>query len=123
MLIFVPDNIKIEKCCGGDDLGIVLNDEKKVLYYHKDIKDWVIVPSKNNFVKCKIVPVNRRDLKIGYTYYRTDMVNEDFSDLYLYCKYLGNGKYVYIANNGDIKVGGNQWKHWYQIVPIKGGIK
>ena len=125
--ILVPDNIKIESECGdGDGLGIVFNEGKQTLAYNSVEDVWYVLPAySKDFVKCKLVPVKREDLKVGYTYFRTESEfgTERFSnsleDIGLYCKYLGNGRYVYVTYDGDVETNDTYWTHWYQVVPIE----
>ena len=125
--ILVPDDIKIENHCGGgDNLGIVFNNRSQVLTYDLVEKVWCVLPAyPEDFIKCKLVPVKREDLKVGYTYFRTESEfgTERFSnsleDIGLYCKYLGNGRYVYVTYDGDVETNDTYWTHWYQVVPIE----
>ena len=124
--ILVPDNIKIGKCYGGDDLGIVFSDKKKILFFHECIQGWVVAPTKGYyFVKCKLIPVKEREeLEKGYTYFRTDgeVGTEYFlktlRDMSNYCKFLGNGKCAYINFGTSVEVNIGSWKYWYRVVPI-----
>jgi len=129
--ILVPDNIKIGlvdttgKYWFGDGLGIVFNDEEQILLYDVEERVWKVWEvSDEEFVECKLVPVDKEDLKAGYTYFRTDFkfgtdkFFVDLEDIISYCKYLGNDKYVYTTHDGDIVTNDIGWIYWYQVVPI-----
>ena len=118
--ILVPDNIKIENHCGdGDNLGIVFNEGKQTLAYNSNRDVWYVLPAySKDFVKCNLVPVNKEDLKVGYTYFRTDSEQPDFSDMRGYCKYLGDESYVFVEYGDSVVVSNFGYKKWYQVVPI-----
>jgi len=118
--ILVPDNITFERDYGdGDELGIVFNNEKQVLIYSVASEVWQVwISSPGDFVKCKLVPVDKKDLRVGYTYFRTNGEHPDFSELSCYCKYLGDGSYAYVEYGNSIIVSNFGYKKWYQVVPI-----
>ena len=129
--ILVPDNIKIGlvdttgKHWFGDGLGIIFNDEKQILLYDVEDRVWKVWEvSDEEFVECKLIPVKKKHLKVGYTYFRTDFKfgTKDFltmmRGLNYYCKYIGKGEYVSISYDKDVEVDGISWKYWYQVVPI-----
>ena len=107
--IFVPDDVKIvlldEDDWFGDGLGIVFNDEKQILLYDVENGIWrVWGVSDGEFVECKLIPVKKDDLKVGYTYFRTNGEHPDFSELSCYCKYLGDGSYAYVESDDSVLV-------------------
>jgi len=118
--LLVPESINIESRVSigsGDELGIVFNGNKQVLFYNFGV--WRVMSSHNeDFIKCKLVPVKKKDLKVGYTYFMSMLKNPDFKDLLRYCKYLGKGKYVY-TNGQNVFTDNDKWNHWWQVVPIK----
>lgn len=122
-LIMVPDNIKIQRFCSyeGDGLGIVFNSDKQVLYASNGLYS-VYETTKHRFSKCHLVKVNKKDLKVNYTYFHTDHETTGYSknELVHYCKYLGENEFVYIDDNKNIICSSNNWDHWYQVVPLEG---
>ena len=131
--ILVPDNIKIvlldEDDWFGDGLGIVFNKGEQVLLYDVGDRVWKVWEvSDEEFVECKLVPVDEKDLKAGYTYFRTDVgvksnvFFDDLKDISQYCKYLGDNKYVYVDEESvKVAVIADNWtyySYWYQVVPI-----
>jgi len=120
--ILVPEDIKIENRCSGDGLGIVFNKGKQTLAYNSFANVWCVVEAfPEDFIKCKLVPVNKNELKVGYTYFRTnstDINYKELLDVWHYCKYLGNNKIV-CAHGKEVYVYDAYWNYWYQVVPIK----
>ena len=125
--LLVPDNIKIENECGdGDGLGIVFNEGKQTLDYTSTRDVWRVLPAyPQDFINCKLVPVGKENLKVGYTYFRTDEkvgsdgFFENLKDIFYYCKYFGNGRYVYVTYDGVVLGSYFSWNYWYQVVPIE----
>ena len=118
----VPENIRIEKNCGdGDGLGIVFPNEKQVLSYNDDYGHSVKSTHRDDWVPCKLVPVDEKDLKVGHTYFRTDKEDSSGADeIEGYCKYLGDGKYAYVNNVVDnfcsVCISECNWNYWYKVV-------
>ena len=121
--ILVPDDIKIENRCSGDGLGIVFNEGKQLLIYDRYDGLWKVWSADSDYwVRCKLVPVDKENLKVGYTYFRTisKYINyKELLDVWRYCKYLGNNKYVYATHDGAVEVKDVDWDYWYQVVPIE----
>lgn len=116
----VPDNIKIERNAGsGDSLGIGYNDNKQVLYYFAGIYE-VDGAIDSDFIKCKLVKIDPSERKVGHTYFMTSCNDLRHKDkLYLYCKYLGNNKYVHVDIYRSVVTLESDWKNWYKVVPVE----
>ena len=120
-VILVPANIRIENGFGyWDKLWIVFNDYKQVLSYNESNGGVYSVSSSHNydFIKCKLVKVNKEDRIIGYTYYRGDNNLFDISNISYYCKCLWEGKHICIDYDSNIRVCDSDYKHRYQVVPV-----
>lgn len=122
-IIMVPENIKFRKHCRyGDGLGIVFNNEKQVLYYMDYIGVVHVAPDiyPSSFIKYKLVPIKQKDRKVGYTYFRSDTENPDFTILESYCKYLGENQYFFVTVGRDILTRWYSCNYWWQVVPLEG---
>ena len=118
-VILVPDNIKFESRCGDwDNLGIIFNKSKQVLYFWTE--KWgsyrVNDHSKSDAIKCKLIKVNPEDRIIGYTYFRSDDL-EKINDLAFYCKYLWNHKIAY-TYNWEINLLSLYHNERHQVLPV-----
>jgi hypothetical protein len=123
--------IRFEADCNfgrGDGIGIV-NADNQVLFIEDRIPYAVGEHYGLDVTQCKLVKVDVSELKVGYTYFQTNMNNWDglrnIANLYSYCKYLGDGRYVaWCRECGgcSAKIGNlcrNHWYQWYQCVPVK----
>ena len=119
----VPENIIFQhgwKCWDWDSLWIVFNKQKQLLIYSEE-NLWVYqvtIPSKDCFVKCKLVKVNPKDRQVGHTYYRSDYDLDYLHDISQYCKYLWEDKYVCINHDTDVRVLAIKFNDRYQVVPV-----
>jgi len=123
-VILVPDNIKVEDCCGyWDELWIIFNGGKQCLYC--DFTSWennlglyaVSSASDDCFQRCKLVKVNPEDRKVGYTYYHSDEKLYDIGAISHYCKYLWEWKYAHTAY-WQIYLSSQKRNDRYQVVPF-----
>ena len=103
--ILVPDCIKIENNC-GDGLGIVFpNNQQTLLYdgtnevFRVRVSYWV------DFVQCKLVPCNYKDIKEGDTFYASQYLRKlssEFENInYYYKKLKEKDKAVCVTDSND----------------------
>jgi len=117
-VLITPNNIVFERDTGdGDRLGIVLNEKEQEL--HSDYGVYKVNEATSScLVKgLKMVPVKAEDRKVDHTYFKSDDERPDFTVKSRYCKYLGNGEYVFIVNDKDVLVRKLSFKYWYEIRP------
>jgi hypothetical protein len=114
-IIFVPDNIKIESF----DWNLAINNWKQSLFYSEGIYK-VAEQLSELEVKCKLIPIDVKDLEAGGTYYHTEKDDAIYSigDIALYCKYLWGWKYAHWMDCWWIDVSSKKWNNWYKVVPI-----
>ena len=123
-VILVPDCIKIERCVGnGDNLGIVFNDNKQCLIYEKEFGCYGVNASYcYDFVKCKLVKVEKKDRIVGYTYHHTNNkdITDTSDDIEYYCKYFGGNdkEYASISLGRDVVVNDTDYSYWYKVVKL-----
>ena len=124
-VVLVPDNIRIENGSGDwDELWIIFNGGEQSLYC--DFISWennlgvygVGRANDDGLSQCKLVKVDKKDRKVGYTYYRDDHNLFDISNISYYCKYTWEGKHVRIDYDSDIRVCTFDYLHRYQVVPF-----
>ena len=129
-VVLVPDNIRIENGFGDwDELWIIFNGGEQSLYC--DFISWennlgvygVGRANDDGLSQCKLVKVDKKDRKVGYTYYRDNNNRDnnnlcDISTISYYCKYTWEGKHVCIDYDSDIRVCDSDYKHRYQVVPF-----
>jgi len=112
-IILVPDNIKIELF----DWNLAINNWKQSLFYSEGI--YKVGEQLSEYeVECKLIPIDVKDLEVGGTYYRS--ASKDFYSIdwvWMYCKYLWNGKYVYWSED-SILVDKLKRSYRYKVVPI-----
>lgn len=121
-IILVPDCIKIEKNVKWwDKLGIIFNEDKQLLYYRDtDLPIYCVNRSwLPDTIKCKLVPIERNDLKPWDTAFHCELdYEDDISDKRFYCKILDNVHYVYINSNDDIITCYLSRSHRYKVTPL-----
>lgn len=103
----------------GDGLGIPFNDKKQVLWYSTNTSVYKILSCyQPDLIPCNLVPVNKNDLEVGSTYFHCDEpIDYSKNKLEYYCKYLGEGKYVWPDPYEGVTVSDFSLKHWYKVVP------
>ena len=102
-----------EKYCGdGDGLGVTHNEQ---VLYAKGGMFLVGEKHVDNLVKCRLVEVEHKDIKINHTYFVTNKTNfyEDLEILTSYCKWLGNIRVRWLNNN--IVHNAVYYLHWYKL--------
>jgi len=113
-IILVPDNIKIESF----DWNLAINNWKQSLFYSEGI--YKVDEELSQYeVKCKLIPIDVKDLEVGGTYYRKNVMNRDkLNNLFFYCKFLWDSKFAY--RDGESVVSEQIiWKHRYKVVPVE----
>lgn len=118
--IYVPSHIGIEYNDTAEENWsdwLCINNGNQSLYYSEGIYR-IGSRYKGREVKCKLVPIDVKDLEVGSTYFHTYWDNfDDIGDLMYYCKYLWENE---IARRWGKSVHVNDitWKKWYKVVPI-----
>ena len=115
-----PGNIKFYRYGDGDNNGIVFENGKQVLSTFDGLVDVKVTNIDLSIPQPKLVKVDVSKRKKEHTYFRTNYDDMREADkLRMYCKYLGDGKYVYIGNSYGIEateIGDCSWNHWYKVV-------
>lgn len=124
-IILVPENIKIEANSGyWDGLWIQFNGNRQKLLmawnYGLWNMYWVYTSFECDRVKCKLIRVDKKDLKVWYTYYASNKWLQNIDELFSYNKYLGDGKFAYINHEINVCIC-DSWIYWqfYQVVPLE----
>jgi len=116
--IYVPDNIKIEMSCGVGWDDLCINNGRQSLWYFDDM--YAVHKSyKQDEVKCKLIPIDVKDLEVGGTYYRHDngLCKPNYDSLPWYCKYLWKSKHVYWDGEW-VSLSIAKYDRRYKVVPI-----
>ena len=101
------------------DGDILFNSNKQLLCGVDGL--YAVVPNKNGFkAQSKDfvwVPCKREDIKMGDTFYCTDLDNKDFSNKERVKKALKGeaGKYCYLTGDEDIRVYSDDWEYYYKL--------
>jgi len=114
--LLVPDSIKIEDV--GGSLGVVFNDEKQLLFYNTHSNVYCVsFTDKGSFVKCKLTPCDREDLKAGDLAYRANKSDPNFLSVSGYSIILHSEEdTLYVFTNGlNMKVSFENFDFWYKI--------
>ena len=114
-IIYVPEIIKFELF--ATKLGLAFNSDKQTIYYDYEDKIYNVSASNElDFVKCKLVKVDKKDRKIGNWYYINIFDNIDHSyKLDNYKLYLGGDNYVLINDDIDISTNNRIYNNWYEV--------
>ena len=116
-VVLVPDRIKIEGWFyDWDDLWILFNDDKQVLYRDNWIYK-VTISSVAALKKCKLIPIDRGDLKPGDTAFYSDSRDPVFARQDYYCKILSDDDHV-IADGTDVLVYDICYSYRRKVVPL-----
>ena len=99
----------------GDGLGIVFNAREQVLFHLNT--GWAVLAHNDNYVQCELVKVNAEDRKVGYTYLMCGYakLESHITALSCYCKYLGDGQYVYTDESKGITISDAYYPEWYEV--------
>lgn len=97
-VILVPDEIEFE-IVGNNRLGLKFDGDRSL--YFLNIRWCVDDFKKSNKIQCKLVPCSQDDLEAGDWYYMTDDENDDFTEKYNYCLFLGKNNKC-IVNDQDV---------------------
>ena len=117
--VLVPDCIKID--CNCEDtgaLGIAFNDFKQVLYIDNGL--YMVGESEQRmFVKCKLTPCKRDELRLGdvahYSDDELDEINEDEN----YCVILDDDRHVFINGANSACVSCRTFGFWYKVERVE----
>lgn len=122
--ILVPDCIKFQEYLGGgDDIGIVFNNSRHVLSCCNDI--WKVQGLIDNYMPepsgFELVAIDAEHRKVGHTYFFCD-ANESISTrkcVQRYCKYLGDGEFIFATDDQGVCVSCVDWENWYEVRRIE----
>lgn len=117
--ILVPENIKIERWCigiGGDKLWIKFNEWKQSLCY----SHWIykVHEALDNTIQCKLTPCKREDLKPWDTAYCSNLEEQIFNDIDMYCKILNQKECVFVMDNTGIELADFDYDYRYKVEPL-----
>ena len=113
--ILVPDNIGIEEYQMRLELWF---GENRSLGYTFDDGWRGSYRNKRNRVKCKLVKCTREDLNPSDLFFRTDIAPPDFSSIFNYAIWLGDGTYIYPNNENGVSESKDEWKYYYKVSKI-----
>ena len=113
----LPDGIKIEvQYGGGDELGVVFNDDKQVLVFN-DGEYNVGTAEEDDFVECELKKVSKESLEPGDTVLLTDYADrEDWLNDYRMGKVLEKERVAIINGETDVtNFSLNWWKVFFKV--------
>lgn len=123
-IIRVPDSIKIERDMRvyGDQLGIVFDNDCTMTTKNGKLR--VVSSTERDFCSCQLIPIDPKDRKIDYTYFRSSYKIKKYPKIVdmkrCYCKYIGNNKCIFVGETVNIKATACfSDKYWYQVIPLE----
>jgi hypothetical protein len=116
-LVFKPQEILVPESIKITSDGIFFANGHQVLtsnngYYNVYTYDARIF----NFVRHKLVPIKREDLRPGDIAYRTDMNNPILNDTTKYCIILNDNTYTYLTANDEVIQVDCSFNYWYKVI-------
>jgi len=114
--VLVPDNIKIE---AHPSFWLCISNDKQFLWFYNGVYR-VSISDPNCFVRCKLIPIDVKDLEVGGTYFMSDSddIKDSIKKLFFYCKYLWNNSYVRWYGKSIECATDTKWEYRYKVVPI-----
>lgn len=112
----VPNNIRIGSIAiQSGQLGII-NLDRKELFYNDLYDGWAVsacgIESDNKYI---LNIIAKDDLRAGDLFFSTDANSPEFTDMYGYRIYLGNGMYVFWNRDGGVSISRMPFKFYYKV--------